>query len=97
MKDQDALFFYQLLFPRCDVLKPNVSSDPQKNFYTKMKPHGHTWDLEVKSCIDWWEYQASIREALSATKGSSFDYRIRDGNQEPDGSDTNDVFWGRAH
>eukprot|EP00957_Ditylum_brightwellii_P205292 15343244-Ditylum_brightwellii.AAC.1 len=34
MKDHDALFFYQLLFPICDTSKSNVNDDPQKNFYT---------------------------------------------------------------
>eukprot|EP00957_Ditylum_brightwellii_P040482 3063782-Ditylum_brightwellii.AAC.1 len=34
MKDRDALFFCQLLFPICDASKSNVNGDSRKNFYT---------------------------------------------------------------
>eukprot|EP00957_Ditylum_brightwellii_P190859 14531564-Ditylum_brightwellii.AAC.1 len=47
MKDQDTLFFYQLLFPMCDTLKSNVNGGPQKTSYTE----GHSCDI-IKAKID---------------------------------------------
>ena len=68
MKDHDALFFYQLLFPMCDTSKSNANGDPRKNFYTDVahftnqyaldkglfSGYGHSCgNVKVKELVHW--------------------------------------------
>ena len=48
MKSQDALFFWQLIFPICDPLKSGIENDPQKAFYTLKVLHTNTYAVAEK-------------------------------------------------
>ena len=37
MKENDALFFYQVLLPMCSVIKSGIRKDPRKYYYSEVE------------------------------------------------------------
>eukprot|EP00957_Ditylum_brightwellii_P085001 6463230-Ditylum_brightwellii.AAC.1 len=47
MKQKDALWFYQLLLPMCDVLKSGIREDPCKSYYSKEEKYTNIYAAQL--------------------------------------------------
>ena len=43
MKNDDALFFLQMILPICDPKKSGIEDDDRMPFYTVLRPHSNTY------------------------------------------------------
>ena len=48
MKNEDALFFTQLVIPICDPAKSGIKGDPRKPYYTKVASYTNSYANDVK-------------------------------------------------
>lgn len=47
MRNNDFLFFYQLLFPFCDTSKSGVSNDPRLSYYSKVEEYSNLYASQL--------------------------------------------------
>ena len=76
LKDQDALFFFQLLFPICDTSKSGIDGDPRMSYYSKVQ----RWSAKYASEIGLFDDYGHVFHPPKTTELLYFDMAlVRDG------------------